>query len=157
MHTFRDRLASGAALDLWIQRRLIGIVNTRKLRKKSGSRFLIEAFHVSLFTYCQRSIYVDLNEPANIGPQFVTYGSIRRNCRHDRDYAILRQQFGNESDAANIFITVLFREAQVLREMAPNRISVQQFDFVSHGQKPLVDCMTDGGLARRTQPGKPER
>ncbi len=75
-----------------------------------------------------RGLHINLDEIADGRAHFVADGAIRGNRRGDCRSAVPRQYATNETDAANIFVAVLFAETQPLAKMLAHHVPIQHFD-----------------------------
>src|SRR5262249_40851416 len=91
----------------------------------------IDSFEVPLLADVQWSAHEDLKIVANSLAQLTTDRTIRRDGGHQCDRAFAGQQFRDETDTANVFVTILLAESESSAQMLADHVAVQPFDVAA--------------------------
>src|SRR5262245_29699679 len=114
-----------------MKRRFVGVRNPCKMRNFTSQCLLVKALDIALGQYRDWTVNVHFDEVRNVLPHFLAHGPVRRNSGHDDDHAMPRQQFADESNAANVDVAIFLAEPQALREMRADYISVEHLNLGS--------------------------
>src|SRR5207302_8973684 len=151
------RLALGCDLDLRVQRRLVGVVDTGEALERAGARLGIEALHIPVLADLQRGGDVDLEEVvADQFPDLVTHRAVGGDGGGDDLYPIAGEQLGDEADPPDVDVAVLLREAETLGQVLPHDVAIQQLDALASGPEGGHQGLRNGALPGRRQPGHPD-
>src|SRR5262249_38803117 len=104
-----------------------------------------------------RALDVHFDENADALAHLVAHRAIGRDGRRDRDHTVARQQLADETDAADVLVTVFFAEAQPLREVSAHQVAIQDFDLGAERAEALFQQIRNGALACARHPGEPQR
>ena len=137
------------------ERWFIGVVNAGEAPQFTAPGPPIEALYITLFTYFDGRIDVDLDETSDRMPHFIPHGAIGGDCRYQDDDAVPGQQSSDVADTTDVFVPIRFGEAQSAAQMPPEIIAVQRFDAESTLRQEFVNGVIQGGLPRPAQSGKP--
>ncbi len=153
MYAFVDGLDVGAAFDLGMKRRFVGIADAGEMGYVAGARFAVKTLHVAVLAHGERRVNVNLDEVGDARAHLVTGCAKRRYRGHDNIDAVAREQLRDEADTPDIFVTVGAAESQVPAEHSPDVVAVEHFDFPAGGEQAFEQCTADAGFTRGTQAG----
>jgi hypothetical protein len=118
---------------------------------------LVQTTSVSADRLVNGTIDEYFDEPRLCGrPDLVTCRTVRGNRRHDRDDAVSSEQSRNESDAPDVLIAVLAREAKSSTERRANLVAVEDLDAKSPSRQLVSNCLRERRLACARESGKPQ-
>ena len=136
---------------------LIDIVDAGEALQQTGPCRLIETLRIAAFTDRQRCIDKDLKEWDRRGSaQTFAHVSVGRDCRDDHDAPLPRGLFGQDSDPAHIFETVLPAETEVLGDRLTKCVPIQQDSTEIMSLQLCMKGLSEGGLPGGTQAREPE-
>src|SRR4029450_4115090 len=113
--------------DLWSKGRFVRIGNTGELLNLAGKRLSVQPFRIALDEHIERAFHMHLDKIRNPSACLIPDGSIRRNGRDDRDYAVARQQFADEGDASDVLVPIFLAETETPRQTRSNDVTIQNF------------------------------
>src|SRR5262249_58229372 len=89
----------------------------------------VEPLAIAPHELLDRTIHVHLDEADLVrAAHFVSDTTIRRDRGRDRRDAVTRQEPRDVTDAADVGVTVLFREAESLAQIRPDLVAVEHLD-----------------------------
>ena len=152
--------------NLGVRRLLIRGRNTRKLLDLTSSSLLVEALGIALLSHLEGNVDKHLNEgdglvaaALGLGVQCasrVAVGAVGRDEGGDGDGGGVGEELGDLGDAADVFVAVLFGEAQVLVEAEADVVAVEAVGGQTQMQEVLLKRSGYGGFARGGEAGEPE-
>jgi hypothetical protein len=146
-------------MNFRLQGLLIRRTDTSELGDLALSGFLVQTLGVTLFSDLDGDIDPDLNEgdtrlaAGSLGfvkcTSLIAVGAIGRDEGCDGDGARVSEELGDLGDSANVLLTILGAEAQVLVQTEADIVAVQTVgsEVVGVAEKCLLKCDGDGGLA----------
>lgn len=158
----------GLDCDFRVGGSLIGGRDAGKLLDLTSARLLVQTLGIALLSDLERHVDKDLDKrqwlftrrsPPNVGVQGagrVAVGAVGGDEGGNGDGGGVGKELGNLGDAANVFVAVLFREAQVLVEAEADVVAVEAVGGHAEVQEVLLQGRRDGGLARGGEAGEPE-
>src|SRR5262249_2419871 len=110
---------------------LVRIVDAREALDLAGERLRVQAVHVAPRALLHRRLDVHLHERAELldrRPRLRAGLDVRRDRGGDHGAALARYPGRDPADALDVRVAVLLREAEALREVRANGVSVQVLD-----------------------------
>ncbi len=141
------------------RRLLIRVVHPGEAGDLALERLLVQALHVAARALVDRRLDVDLDERAELLDHlagFVARLDVRRDRRGDDRGAVPCQPGRDPADALDVRVAILLREAEALREVRADGVSVQVLDDVPALLEERPDQVGDRALARAGEPGEPQ-
>src|SRR5215469_400198 len=145
-----------AADDIRFERSFIRIFDASKTANLAGPCFPVQIFGVAEFTNRELRIDIDLQEVADGPTGLVAELAIRRDRGDENHDAVARQQFCNESDAANILISIGLAKTEVLAEVISDHIAIDHFHSQPASQELGGYGVANGRFAGRAKAGEPD-
>mmetsp|Transcript_28641 Transcript_28641/g.80666 ORF Transcript_28641/g.80666 Transcript_28641/m.80666 type:complete len:229 (-) Transcript_28641:136-822(-) len=144
--------------DLWVQRLLIGVINTCEPLDLARTSGFVQPLGITGLANLDGDLHENLNEVlvSQPGPDIVTVCTVRRDEADQGDSAILSEQLGNLANAADVLLSVLRSEAQVLVEPMANVVAVQIDCELAQFGKGVLEGARDGAFTAARKPGEPE-
>lgn len=164
--TLLDRVLVGLDGDLGVLGCLVRGRDAGKLLDLSGAGLLVQTLGVALLGDLDGYVDVDLDELERLVALLrglrvqlssrLPVGAVRRDERRQRHDGAVGKQLGHLGNAADVFVAVLFRKAQVLIEPEPDVVAVQPVRGQAQVQKVLLQRRCHRRLARRRQTCEPD-
>src|SRR5258707_8087185 len=131
-----------------MQRFFVRVAHAREVGDLAGDGFLVEALDIAFDESIERSPREDLDEPWSLCADFVAHVAIWRDGRRDGNATAASDQARHISDAPDVGVAVLLREAQSLRQVRPYLVAVEQLDVPPARLELGFQRVGDGRLAR---------
>jgi hypothetical protein len=145
--------SSARGVELRGSRWLVGVGDTGELRDLTRERLLVEALDIPLGTDFERSVDVYLEEVLPYrAPHLVAHLLERRDGRDDHPDPVAREQLGDETKAQHVYVAVLPREAETLRQIGAYDVPVEDFYSTESLPQFLLDDLANGCLAGPERP-----
>src|SRR5262249_31496818 len=129
--------AGGVDDDFGSRGRLVRVCNAGEVRNLSGERLFVQPFDVACSQDVDRALHVDFYEIRDAGANLLAHRAVGRDSGGDRDSAVAGQQLADEADTADVFVAVVFAEAQSLGKMRPDDVAVEHFHPGGAGSQAL--------------------
>ncbi|TLS23288.1 uncharacterized protein PpBr36_05932 [Pyricularia pennisetigena] len=164
--TLLNRVLMGLDGDFRVLWCLVRGRDAGELLDFSGAGLLVQTLGVALLSDLDGDVDVDLDELERLVallrglgvqlPGRLPVGAVRRDEGRQRHDGAVGKQLGHLGDPADVFVAVLFREAQVLVEPEPHVVAVEPVRRQAQVQQVLLQRRRHRRLARRRQPREPD-
>jgi hypothetical protein len=155
-YAFFDGFGVGVALDLGVERRLVGVADGGEVADLADEGAVIEAFGVAVDAGGERGVDVDFDEAAEPFSGFGAHGGVGRDGGDEGDDAAFDEAFGSQGDAADVLFAVLAAVTEAGADGLADFVSVEDCDGEACGAEIVCDDAAEGGLACSAEAGEPE-
>src|ERR1700722_4191724 len=116
-----------AQANFWIKRCLVRRVDAGEVAYLAGIGFLVKAFRITAGTFFHWRIHKDFQKFAVLAPIPGPHAlvAVRRDERNQPDDPCLDEQFGDLSDAADVFDAVGFAETKITVQAVADVVAVE--------------------------------
>ena len=154
---FFDGFFARVDFDFGVGGSFVGVGDAGEVLDLAGTRLGVEALGVALFDHGQGSFHVDLDEGrVALGAALVAHGAVGADGSGDRADPVARQHVGHKTDAADVGVAVLFREAQTFGKVGAHDVAVEYFDGGAALDEDRSDVLSKGGFAGTGKAGEPK-
>src|SRR5258705_6087041 len=123
-----DLLALRVDHELRGRRLLVGVRHAGELGDLPAQRPAVQPLGVAADALVERSFHIHLDERTDLLAHLVPDGAIGRDRGRDHRNAVSREQLRDVTDAADVGVAVVAREAQTLGEILGRLVTVEHFD-----------------------------
>src|SRR5262249_41831048 len=145
----------GVDHDLGVVRNLVRVVDAGEALDLTRERLRVEALHIAARALLDRRLDEHLDERAELLDRLARVLA-RLVVRRERG-GVPRQARGDPTDALDVRVAVLLREAEALRQIRAHGVAVEVLDDMSAAVELGPDEMRDRRLAGAGEAGEPER
>ena len=134
---------------LGVVRCLVRAVDSGEVLQLTRACLGVEAFDVASFGHFEWGVNEDLDEftGLHLRPNHISLGAEGRDEGGDDNETRVCHQLGHFTDAADVFHTVGFGEAQILVQPVAHIVAVEKEGVAVHPRELLLDDVRDGRLA----------
>ena len=137
---------------------LIGVIDASEALDLSGAGSLVQSLGIASLALLNRNVHEDLNEvtAGDTAPDGLAVNLVRRDEAHEGDGAVLCEQLGDLTNAANILDTVVGGKAEVLVQAVPDVVAVEVDGELAHACEGVLESAGHGGLAAAAEASEPQ-
>lgn len=148
----------GTNFEIWVFGCFIGVINTRKALDEPCSGFLVQAFYIAGFTHFDGGIDVYFDEifSANDAARQIAHFPAGADERVDANDSGVEVEFGNFSNAPDVFKAVFSTKTQVVVDAKADVVAIEYLRKVSFFKQEAFEVFGNGAFSRTRQPGQPQ-
>jgi hypothetical protein len=140
--------------DLGGHRRLIRSGDASEILNLS-ERFFVKALDVPAYQDVQWALHVNFHKLRNTRPDSLPHRFVWRYRGGDRNDTVAGEYCTNESDSADILLTIFLAETESFGETVTDQIAVEQFHLGALRSQPVCQQNGNRGLSGPRQSGNP--